>query len=214
MIRLKNDLSFILMFILLLLMGIISWRVYLKEFRMTDTVDIHRFPKSLAGWESEELGITEEEYAILETRNAFARKYTNKEGKTAYLLIVYSQNNRKVSHPPEVCFMGSGLTILEKNLVNIPISTAPHKIQANQLSAKQGKTQQLSYYWFKVGQTFTPNYWKQQFLIAFYTLTGHPASSAMIRVSTLKDESSPASSGETLNQFTQLISPLLFEYLP
>jgi EpsI family protein len=209
----KFDINFILMLLFLGFIGMISWQLYLKESEMKDTVDIHQFPKSIAGWESEEMEITEQEYAILETRNAFARKYTHPDGRTAHLFIVYSQNNRKVSHPPEVCYTGSGLTILKKNLAVIELPTSPYKIQTNQLFVEQKNIRQLSYYWFKVGTTFTPNYWKQQFLIAFSTLTGQHASSALIRISTLKKENESGSE-ETLNQFTKLITPLLFQYLP
>jgi EpsI family protein len=95
----------------------------------------------------------------------------------------------------------------------IELPTSPYKIQTNQLFVEQKNIRQLSYYWFKVGTTFTPNYWKQQFLIAFSTLTGQHASSALIRISTLKKENESGSE-ETLNQFTKLITPLLFQYLP
>ena len=41
-----------------------------------------QFPKEIDGWTSEELTITDDEYAILETRNAFIREYTNAAGNT------------------------------------------------------------------------------------------------------------------------------------
>jgi len=179
-------------------------------------VNIHQFPKEIGEWSSLELPITEEEYAILETRNAFARKYYTDDGKEVFLLIVYSQNNRKVSHPPEICYTGSGVTILSNTRDSFAAQSPKVRGSAvfvNKLQLELKSTQQISFYWFKVGDTFTTNYWKQQALIALKTLSGRPASSALIRVSsTIEKEHDRAIS--SLKEFCSTITPQLFEYLP
>ena len=211
----ESDKSYILILLLFILSGVISWALYFKVYRQKDTIDIHQFPKTIGDWTSQDLLITDQEYAILETRNAFARRYFTPYGKEVYLLIVYSQNNRKVSHPPEICYTGSGVTILGNYRDSFNVNTnssQPLVVNVNKLLLEQRDLRQISFYWFKVGNSFTTNYWQQQGLIALKTFFGKSASSALIRVSiTIKDSEQKALSD--LKEFSQQIMPFLLTYL-
>src|SRR3989338_3669309 len=81
----------------------ISWQLYFKQYLQKDTVSISVFPEKIGPWRGEDIPLQDTDYEILETKNAFVRRYTTPEGKEVFLFIVYSQNNRKVSHPPEIC---------------------------------------------------------------------------------------------------------------
>lgn len=193
--------------------GFVSWGMYFKTYVQSDTVNIHTFPSKIGEWVAIELPVTEDEYAILETRNAFSRKYTNSQGQDLFLFIVYSENNRKVSHPPEVCYAGSGFTVVKREVDDVAQSLDKKPLKANKLLMELGKRQQYVYYWFKVGDDFTASYWKQQSLIAFKSLVGQKASSALIRISShIKDQDSQ-SSEQAVESFSQAILPLLPEYL-
>ena len=205
---------FIFIIALFVLAGMASWYLYFKKYEQQDTVNIHNFPQQIGEWTSQELTITEEEYAILETRNAFTRRYTHPENGTQVdLLIVYSQNNRKVSHPPEICYTGSGATILRHDQAVLPVSETGG-VTANRLVMDLNDREYLSYYWFKVGDSYTPNYWKQQILIALKTLTAKPASSALIRMSILVPNDDQQQTEEEVKNFTRVMFPLLATYLP
>lgn len=212
-IKYKIDGSYIVLILLLIGAGIISWFLFFKEYQQQDTVNIHRFPKEIGDWKSWDLPISEDVYAVLETRNVFTRQYKNSAGKEAYLMLVYSQNNRKVSHPPEICYAGSGVSILSNEPAYIKLNSGKSN-KVNRLFVEQGDTKQLMYYWFKVGDSFTSNYWKQQFLIVWKTLLGKSASSALIRISVSIDAAGPAKAVETSNEFMQMIFSYFKEYLP
>jgi EpsI family protein len=207
----KTNKKFIVILVLMVISCLISWNLYFKEYAQKDTISIHAFPKTMGEWTSEEIPITDEEYAILETRNAFTRRYTTASGKTVYLFIVYSQNNRKVSHPPEICYTGGGISVLRNTVKDL---TQAAGISVNQLLLQKNDYQQSAYYWFKVGNTFLASYWKQQLLIALKTLINQPASSAMIRVSSTLNKETPAQTEDVMTEFTQLILPLIPKYLP
>jgi EpsI family protein len=217
----KKDSKFIFIIVSLLLACIVSWNYYFRSYSQKDTYDINAFPKTIGSWQSEEMQITDEEYAILETRNAFARRYFTPDGKEVVAYIIYSQHNRKVSHPPELCYTGAGATIISHTPFSIPapgnVSMAPQKnifpIITNRLLLEQGRVQEVVFYWFKVGNSFIASYWKQQLLIAFKTLTGKPSSSAMIRISANSNSSIPKAESDC-TEFIQLITPALFKYLP
>ncbi len=212
--RFQYDKDFRIIFILFLISGILSWHLYFKEYRQADTVDIAKFPKTIDGWTAEDLPLTEDEYAILETRNVVARKYTNLEKKVVYLLLVYSQHNRKVSHPPEVCYMGSGISIVDNSHETIQVDSQNLKIHANRLLLESKGTKQFTFYWFKVGDTFTSNYWKQQLLIAVKTILGQPHSSALVRISADVEDNNEAEAISQIKNFTRLILKDVVRYLP
>jgi len=194
---------------------VISWALFFKQAVEKDTVDINHFPKAIGAWHSMDLPITKDEFAILETKNAFVRLYTNSVDKSKiYLYLVYSQTNRKVAHPPEICYTGSGLTILEDVHDTIPVQYKNMTIEANRLRLSKGNFNQIAYYWFKVGDHFTSNYWKQQILIAFYTLLGRHPSSALVRVSANCVDNNVDKTIVNIKKFTNLITPELLLYLP
>lgn len=210
----RNNRQFYFILALLGLSSLLSWNLYFRVFYQKDTVNIHQFPKVIGKWFSHELPISSLEYNILETRNAFARVYHTKEGKEVFLFIVYSQHNRKVSHPPEVCYTGSGISVINSMVDSIDILNGGDVIESKKLTVEKGNIQQIVYYWFKVGNKFTSSYWQQQFLIAFNTVLGKPVSSAMIRVSaTIKDANRPQAE-EQAKEFTRLIYPQFFKILP
>jgi len=195
--------------------AVISWMLFFKQAVEKDTVDINHFPTAIGTWSSVDLNITKDEFEILETKNAFVRLYTNSVDKTKiYLYLVYSQTNRKVAHPPEICYTGSGLTIMEDVHDTIPVQYKNLTIQANRLCLSKGNFSQIAYYWFKVGDHFTSNYWKQQILIAFDTLLGRHPSSALVRVSADVVGNDINKTAMNIKKFTNLITPELFVYLP
>jgi len=220
----NNDFKFYVILGVLLAACLVSWSHYFRVYTQKDTINIHDFPGQIEGWSAEELPITDEEYAILETRNAFARKYSTPDGKSIVLYIIYSQNNRKVSHPPEVCYTGGGVSVLSHKSFAVPgmenlkfddermAKNLPLII--NRLMLEQGKAQEVSFYWFKVGDKFTPSYWGQQFLIALKTIVGQKASSAMIRVSTAVNQGDIKQAESNTIEFIRMISPKLFRFLP
>jgi len=200
----------IVILVLFILSGVISWSTFLKDYSQQDTVSIHEFPMQIGPWSAEELVITEREYEVLETRNAFTRKYTTPDGKEVYLFIVYSQTNRKVSHPPEICYSGGGATILSNVHRDIPGVNVP----ANKVTVEMAKFQQLMYYFFKVGDTFTSNYWKQQFLVAMNSLLGRDDGQALVRLSANIKPGAADQTAQNIEEFVSTILPYLNQYLP
>ncbi len=209
----KIDIPFIIIICLTIASGIVSWNMYFREYSQSDTVNIHIFPMQIGEWHAKEIPISEEDYAILETKNAFVRQYTDNKGNEVYLYIVYSQHNRKVSHPPELCYSGEGNLVIDKSIVTLP--TGQNKnIKAVRLFMEQGKLQHIAYYWFKIGDSFTTNYWKQQALIALKTILGQSSSSALIRISTIIHDNKVKKAEEDVRNFSKQLIPLLKKYLP
>jgi EpsI family protein len=211
----KNSNQFTLIIFTLIITSVLSWMLYFRQADQKDTVDINQFPKTIGTWTSTDIPLTQDEYEILETKNAFVRLYTNSVDQSqVYLYLVYSQTNRKVAHPPEICYTGSGLNITEDVHATIPVQYQNLVIQANRLRLNKRDFSQIVYYWFKIGDHFTSNYWKEQILIAVDSMLGKTQSSALIRVSANIKGGDTAKTISTLNSFINLITPQIFQYLP
>jgi len=209
-----NNFSYWFILVLFLAAGTLSWRVYFKSYVQSDNLSIHHFPKVIGNWVSEDLPISDDEKALLETDNVFVRRYTNSTDEEVFLFIVYSENNRKVSHPPEICYTGGGATILSSVSDSIPSDSQDLSIDVRRLKIERGRIIQIFAYWFKVGDSFTSSYWRQQGLIALKSLLGQPASSALIRISSTVKNDNDADATLRIKKFGKLIIPHLKFYLP
>jgi EpsI family protein len=191
----------------------LSFHQFILDFGQRDSVDINAFPKEIGQWKSKEINITETEYQLLETRNAFSREYQNNDGGKIYLFVIYSQTNRKVFHPPEICYAGGGATIVHQSRVDLPVG-ADRPITANRFLIEKGDSEQMMYYWFKVGARFTPDYWAQQILVAVNFLSGQRKGSAMIRIAAPITADSQDVNSQLAQQFISDIFPSILQYLP
>ena len=210
----KKDYTYALIILIFLLSCAVSWNLYFKIYSQKDTVDIKHFPQQINSWVAEDMPIAKEDLDVLETQNAFVRRYQNPQKEEVYLFIVYSQYNRKVSHPPEVCYMGSGVSVTNEVSDLIVSMQDGSLLKANRLTVEKGQEKQIVFYWFKVGDTFTSNYWKQQILIALKSFLGQPSSSALIRISAQVKGDNISEATNRIKKFGQLIVPDLHSYLP
>jgi EpsI family protein len=179
------------------------------RFESGDQVQVTAFPMKVGVWQGKDMPLTDRDYAILETRNLIMRQYTDPAGRWILLYIIYSGDNRKVLHPPEVCYLGGGATITEKGTLAI----SP-KIQANKMVTELSGGQQLVVYWYKACAFNTPKYFDQQINAAIARLLGKKTSSAMIRLSVDLRQGENASAAKMMREFAAEIEPLLPKYVP
>jgi len=177
----KANARFLITILILIGAMLLSVPLYLNVPVPEDEPQVARLPMKIGDWAGKDLPVDEQAYKILETKNLILREYTRGEDKV-YVYIIYSTDNRKVSHPPEVCFEGGGITIIDK--AKIPLTLADgRKITANSLKAEKAGLVNRVYYFYKAGDHYTDNYLHQQFYIALARLRFRNLSGAMIRLS-------------------------------
>ena len=167
------------------------------------------FPKAIGEWTSEDVPLDERTYELLETKNLIMRDYKDSKGGTVNLYIVYSQDNRKVTHPPEICLQGGGGTVVDKTPIQVTDS-----IKATKLLIEKAISQELVIYWYKSGNVNTNIFLMQQFKMAIEHLLGKKTSIAMIRVMTTIENNRQEEALSRLKSFCSLIEPLLNKYVP
>jgi EpsI family protein len=202
-----NNRTFIIVAIILIGAAIIANTP--PKFDAKSEIQMSTFPKEIGEWKGEDLPISERDYEILETRNLIMRDYKNSSGDSVYLYIIYSADNRRSLHPPEVCYTGGGSTILEKSVV--PITAF---LRANQFIIELKDSKQLVVYWFKAPNLDTYSYLKQQLKVMADRMLRKQTYGAMVRVSTIVKDNNQGAALKLVKRFCVEIEPFLEKYLP
>ena len=204
-----NNKNFIIVVVIFVMVAVIGLLSYLPtRFDKSAKVLMSNFPMTVGEWQATDIPLSERDYEILETKNLIMRDYKNTKGNSVYLYIVYSENNRKVTHPPELCLTGGGLTIVDKSSVQLT-----NNIRGVKLLMEKGDSRELVVYWFRAGSLNTDSYVKQQLKVVFDLLRGRRTSCALIRLSTAIKENGEEALG-LIKEFCRPIEPLLAKYVP
>ncbi len=190
--------------------GVVALIAYLPaRVDITSRTKVASFPMNIGDWKAEEIKLDESVFRILETRNLFVRDYKNKRGEVVQLYVVYSEDNRKVSHPPEVCLMGSGGNVANKAIVDMP-----GNIKGVKLIVEYGPNQEMIVYWYKAGKFFTPNYLRQQAHVVIDRMLGKRTAGALIRVSAAVKDGDYNKALALIRSFCKEAASLVDKYLP
>lgn len=176
----NKEIGFLGVIALLSLTSIFSLKLYFQQRSSQDELDIRTFPYIVGQWKGKSLKVTEKEYDVLETRNLILREYENSTGERLQLFIIYSETNRSVFHPPEVCLMGSGV-IVDKETERI--DCAGYKFTVNKLYTEKDNYRGIALYCYKAADLYTDNFYLQQAHFALNQLSGRHKGGATIRVS-------------------------------
>ena len=139
-------------------------------------------------WTSTEMKFSDEEMQILETRDYVYRTYNNGKETPVDLCVIFSEDNRKGTHPPDICLEGAGYRILSRNIREVTLGGTPVNVCEIVTTANSAAGANTSYlyftYFYKCGDTFTPSFYVQQMQIVWNGLTRRNAAGALIRFST------------------------------
>ena len=196
--KLNNSLGYAIIIFLLIITSVVSMNLFLYEKTSHDRLNIHALPLIIGDWKGTDIEPTEKEYKILETRNLILRKYSNPSNVEIFLFIIYSETNRSVFHPPEVCLIGSGTLIEDKSVEKISFDR--YSFSANKLCLRKGAYKEIALYCYKAGDFYTANYYLQQARLAVHQIFGKTEPGATILVS-MSEDGGDKMTLETLKEF-------------
>ena len=168
------------------------------------------FPESFAGWiTAADIPADHRTIELLETKDILMRNYRQGHGPAVLLALVAStSSNRKITHPPEICYRGQGWEILQKRQLRLAGG-----IPAILLLIHKDQRQRAVLYWYKFGQSYTTNYYYHQAQALFNFFSRQQGGVALIRLSTAIDHN-PGESIRQLQRFAEDALPLLSRHLP
>lgn len=121
---------------------------------------------------------------ILETRDYIYRRYVRAGAPPTDFCMVFSEDNRKGTHPPDLCLEGGGQDIVARGDVVIEGVEGPGTIRCRELVVQHGGARTYHLYTYRCGDRYTPSFWEQQLTIFLNGLLSRNTSGALIRVST------------------------------
>jgi len=173
--------------VLAVLGGLSFFPLAMPSFFSIDRMVDPRFktiPLQIGDWTGKDEVLDERTYEILETRNVLSRIYVNKDKDRVELLLVGSNKDRRVAHPPEVCYTSSHYEVVDSKNTSIEISG--REIPVIEFIAKDQRNlehREYVLYVYKVGNQFTTNYYAQQLKFAWDRLTRQEPQVLLIRLS-------------------------------
>jgi EpsI family protein len=129
------------------------------------------------------LKIDRQALAILETEDYFYRRYSAPGQPPLDLCVVFSRDNRKGTHPPDLCLEGSGQEVVAKRDIQVEDIDGVGEITCREIVVQKGLERHYFLYVYRCGTTYTSSFFNQQWIIFINGLTRRDASGALIRVS-------------------------------
>ena len=172
-----------------------------------DTVEIHG--RSFRG---HELKLDSNTLMILENPSYILRRYNSPGANTLHFCVIFSKDNRKGTHPPEVCLEGSADI---ETMADVVVSDVPDRgsVPCRELVVQSGGARRYFVYTYKCGKRYTRSFWVQQFVIFANGLLHRNASGALIRVST-PVRTGVAEARRTSMEMLRIMIPVLDKELP
>jgi EpsI family protein len=168
------------------LCGLTFFRVAMPEaYRIDEEMSpvYLNFPQQLGNWTGKNVDVEEKVYEILETRNVLSRDYVDPQGNKIHLLLVISNKDRRVAHPPEVCYLGSHYTITDEKQTSMSLDGESISVKEFiAQSEKDSKYREYVWYVYKIGDQYTTNYYSQQLKFAFDQLANQSTDIILIRL--------------------------------
>ena len=101
--------------------------------------------------------------------------------------VIFSKDNRKGVHPPDLCLEGGGQNITAKGTVVLKDVEGIGDILCRELVVQSDRRETYYLYTYKCGSQYTTSFWMQQGTIFVNGLLARNASGGLIRVSTSVD---------------------------
>lgn len=129
-----------------------------------------------------DLELDEDALSVLETDDYVFRRYTGPHGRdTLYLLIVFSSNNRKGTHPPDACLEAAGEHIVHKQIHRLSVGGIG-ELDMRELVSQNYTRHRYHLYTYWCSGRYTSSFLLQQATIFLNSLTSGNAAGALIRL--------------------------------
>ena len=194
--------------ILLLITALLSWRLERVPTQNYSSLYSQQVPDRILERKGADQPVSARALEILETRDVLCRIYEKQGKPPIYLSIVFSEDNRKAVHPPEVCYLGSGFEVIEKSQKNFG------DMSLVRIVVQREFRKELTLYSFKAGARYSSSYIQQQMNILLERFRNRRAASALVKVSadiTNRDTKDIAVVEEELVQFLREVKKILTE---
>ena len=161
------------------------------------------------GWDLRVRELSDRQYEILETREVLFQEF-HRGNNELQACVAVAGGNRKVAHPPKICYRGQGWKIVDEVCLDLPL--VEQNLGVRELViAKRGR-HQLVWTWYRVGARETTHYVRQQWWGLQSDLRRQRVPSSLFRFSTVLHSASAEErrrGRERLEHFLECVLPQL-----
>lgn len=151
-----------------------------------NSVNLEIIPLKMDSWVGKDIPMTQDVYEILETDDVIFREYRDQSNYPVVVAIIFSDSKRASFHPPEICYIGGGIELMDKKFDTLALGNGS-KLETTVLSMKSDTESGVhwitAWYWFMVGKRNIANYYVQQLSMLQSLFSSKPIQGAMIRIS-------------------------------
>jgi EpsI family protein len=175
------------------------------------------FPRTLDGWNSEDVELTQDVRDVLGPGDFLLRDYRG-PGNThdVFLFVAYfaSQRAGGTIHSPKNCLPGAGWAPVRAERVNISV-TGHRPFPANRYLIAKGEERQLVLYWYWAHDRAVASEYAAKFYLVTDSIRMRRTDGSLIRLSTpLGPGESVESAEQMLVSWAGRIVPLMNTYVP
>ena len=168
--------------------GLTMWLGQVKPSAWTQQMASKSLPRNLEVeglvWNSRDRELDQLTQTILETSDYLYRQYVRAGEQPVDFVVIFSKDNRKGTHPPDLCLEGGGEQIVEKGSVAVGGIADRGSVPCRELITQGGARKWYYLYTYKCGRSYTGSFWMQQWTILTNGLLDRNSSGALIRIST------------------------------
>ena len=136
-------------------------------------------------WHGYDMELDKNTLTILEWPDYLMRQYVSTAGDRPPVdfCVIFSKDNRKGTHPPDLCLEGGGQEIIHAADAAADVA-GRGALPCRELIVQSGADRRYYLYFYRCGDRYTRSFYMQQAVILANGLLNRDASGALVRVST------------------------------
>jgi EpsI family protein len=173
------------------------------------------FPRTVDGWTSSDLEITQDELSVLGPGDFLLRDFhTNQSNVFLFIAYFPSQRAGDTIHSPKNCLPGAGWTPVQANRITVDVpGHAP--FQANRYLIAKNDERQLVLYWYLAHDRAVASEYAAKFYLVADSIRMHRTDGSLVRLSMpIAPGQSIDSAQQVLLAWAEKVVPLLNTYIP
>ncbi|CAN2042485.1 EpsI family protein [Candidatus Magnetomoraceae bacterium gMMP-15] len=199
--------------IMLLTMVVLNYLSHAE--RIQPNKPFSTFPSQIGKWHGTVEHFDEQIYDKLGVDDSYLAEYKALDGRQVNLYIGFYQSQREgdLIHSPKNCMPGGGWNIIETGLEELNLPDY-NRMKLIKLILQKGPHKQIVFYWFQSRGRIIASEYMQKIYLVIDSIIKQRTDGSFVRLIAPVINNDAAAALSSLKEFTKILMPLLYEYIP
>ncbi|CAN2045933.1 EpsI family protein [Candidatus Magnetomoraceae bacterium gMMP-1] len=199
--------------IMLLTMVVLNYLSHAE--RIQPNKPFSTFPSQIGKWHGTVERFDEQIYDKLGVDDSYLAEYKALDGRQVNLYIGFYQSQREgdLIHSPKNCMPGGGWNIIETGLEELNLPDY-NRMKLIKLILQKGPHKQIVFYWFQSRGRIIASEYMQKIYLVIDSIIKQRTDGSFVRLIAPVINNDAAAALSSLKEFTKILMPLLYEYIP